>query len=104
MTHARALPAELTIYTAGDVRGQCLTWLGEPADTQAATDTWVLDASAVDQVDAAGVQLLLSLARSLDAQSNTLRLNQASGPLREACTSLGLGDWLAAHSLTGASA
>lgn len=109
MPTERGLPAELTIYTVGDVRSQCLAWLGESdADKAAvaalATDHWGLDASAVDQVDAAGVQLLLALARTLDGPGLPLRLVRPSAPLVEACTALGLADWLSEHTLSEATA
>ena len=31
MSTARTLPEELSIYTVGEVRAQCLAWIGEPA-------------------------------------------------------------------------
>lgn len=103
MTPSRGLPPELTIYTAGDVRTQCLAWMGAPAE-EGDDDGWALDASAVDQVDAAGVQLLVALARSLDGLSRPLRLVQPSAPLTDACAALGLGDWLSTRTAPGATA
>lgn len=103
MTPSRGLPSELTIYTAADVRTLCLAWLGAPAE-EADEGVWPLDASAVDQVDAAGVQLLVSLARSLDGLERPLRLVRPSDPLTEACTALGLGDWLSTRCAPGATA
>lgn len=106
MDTPRSLPPELTIYTVGELRSGWLAWLtdtaaGAPAETD---DGWALEASSVDQVDAAGVQLLLSLARSLDAQSQALRLHRPSTPLVEACAALGLADWLSTRTAPGASA
>ena len=108
MDTPRCLPQELTIYTASELRGQCLAWLadtaaGTPADADA-DDGWALEASSVDQVDAAGVQLLVSLARSLDAQSMALRLQGPSTPLVDACAALGLADWLSTRTAQGATA
>lgn len=105
MNAPHSLPPELTIYTAGEWHGLCQAWL---ADTAAgaphdADDGWPLEASAVDQVDAAGVQLLVSLARTLDARSTALRLLRPSTPLVDACAALGLTDWLSSRTAQGAS-
>lgn len=105
MSTERTLPEELSIYTAGELRGQCLAWIGEPlAEGDAASGVWPLDASRVDQVDAAGVQLLVSLSHTLSRQDQTLRLRQPSAPLTEACAALGLAGWLAACTAEGAHA
>lgn len=103
-TAARHLPAELTIYTASELCAQARTWLAEGADDTGDAAAWALQASAVDQIDAAGVQLLLSLARSLEGRSQALRLTQPSAPLMDACAALGLADWLADRTATGAPA
>lgn len=104
MTTTRALPAEVTIYTVGELRGQCLAWLGEAPAGGDGGEHWPLDTSAVDQIDAAGVQLLVSLAQTLAQQGQPLQLLQPGTALREACTALGLADWLAGHTLEGAAA
>lgn len=97
-----ALPAELTIYTVGELRTPWLGWLARPTEaTDTAEDELLVDASAVDQVDAAGVQLLASLSASCKARQLTLRLQQPSQSLRAACATLGLERLLAAES-TGA--
>ena len=102
MTSTRTLPAEVTIYTVGELKGQCLAWLGEsPADGDAGGEHWPLDARAVDQIDAAGVQLLVSLSHTLARQEQTLHLLQPAAVLVEACAALGLGDWLDACTLEG---
>ena len=49
-----------------------------------------VDGEDVDEVDAAGVQLLVALAHSLQRQQVTLQLQHASRPLRDACHDLGL--------------
>lgn len=84
------LPAELSIYNAAELRPHWLDWAGRHAAPEA-----VADGSAVDQVDGAGVQLLLALQHSLAARGVVLRLRAPSRPLREACDALGLTDWLA---------
>jgi anti-anti-sigma regulatory factor len=102
-THS--LPAEVTIYTVGELKGQCLAWLGEStAEGDTGGDHWPLDASAVDQIDAAGVQLLVSLSHTLQQQGQPLLLQQASAVLVDACAALGLGEWLATCTLEGAAA
>jgi len=115
------LPHELTIYTAAETRTAWLAWLAwrsddgahiaADADTGADTVCQV-DGADVDQVDAAGVQLLVALAHSLQRQQLTLQLQHASGPLRQACQDLGLaglllgsappGSGVAADALSGA--
>lgn len=82
----RELPSELTIYTAAETHGVLLKWLDQdPADK-----AWAVSAQAVSQVDAAGLQLLVSLQHSLRARGQQLRVMQASEALRKACLSLGL--------------
>jgi anti-anti-sigma regulatory factor len=85
MTSSLALPAELTIYTAGETRPQWLAWLA--ADD---AESLQVDASGVTEVDAAGVQLLVALARALQAQQRRLLLERPSPVLRGACERLGL--------------
>lgn len=84
-----SLPAELTIYTVGELRPQWLAWLGSLASSDAPVEAAV-DGAAVDQIDAAGVQLLVSLSRSLQAVQRTLCLVNASPLLTQACDALGL--------------
>ncbi|KPF43246.1 hypothetical protein D621_19940 [beta proteobacterium AAP51] len=93
---ALRLPAELTIYTAGELHPQWLAWLAA-SDTAAA-----VEADAVDQVDAAGVQLLLALQRALAGSGRPLALHSPSAALQAACAALGLHGWLAQHSAQGA--
>jgi len=91
VTIALALPAELSIYTAGETRSAWLAWLAEHGD-----GPLTLDASAAAEVDAAGVQLLVALSRSLAAQHRELHIVDASAALRKACERLGLAALLAA--------
>lgn len=83
------LPAELTIYTVGELRPQWLAWLASLASSDAPLEAAV-DGAAVDQIDAAGVQLLASLSRSLVAAQRSLCLVNASPVLTHACEALGL--------------
>ena len=81
------LPNELSIYTVADVRGQ---WLAQLAEPDAADVAVALDGAAVDQVDAAGVQLLVALQRALAQHDRALKLNAPSAALVEACRALGV--------------
>lgn len=102
MSTLRTLPAELSIYTVGELKAVCLGWMGESGhDADPQGGHWPLDASAVDQVDAAGLQLLVSLSKSLSQQQLNLQLQQPSAPLTAACAALGLHAWLAACTSEG---
>lgn len=102
MSTTRTLPAELSIYTVGELKALCLGWIGGAgSDADPHGEHWLLDAHAVDQVDAAGVQLLVSLSLALGHQHLSLRLQQPSAPLSAACAALGLDSWLAGCTLEG---
>jgi ABC-type transporter Mla MlaB component len=94
MTTTLALPRELTIYTVGELHPQWLGWLG---DVRAADGEGpcAVDAAAVEEADAAGVQLLLSLAHALQREQRPLQLHQPSTALAAACQALGLTSLLA---------
>ena len=89
MTAAHTLPPELTIYTAGETRTACMSWLSASND-----EVLGVDGSAVAEVDGAGIQLLAALARSLRAQDRRLHVGSPSQPLRNACNGLGFADLL----------
>lgn len=89
MASPLSLPAELTIYTVGELRPQWLNWVAGLADTDAPVEAPV-DGAAVDQIDAAGVQLLVALSRSLTAAQRSLHFVNASQVLASACEALGL--------------
>ena len=93
------LPAELTIYTAAETRTAWLAWCAAEAGQIDATCR--VDAAAVDEVDAAGAQLLVALANSLGRQQSALQLCNASRPLRQACEELGLAALLAPAAVDG---
>jgi anti-anti-sigma regulatory factor len=86
MANPLVLPPELTIYTVGELRPQWLEWL----DAEAQDAHGAVDGSAVEQVDAAGVQLLLSLSRSLAQRQMALRIAPGSRCLGDALDILGL--------------
>lgn len=83
MTTPLCLPAEVTIYVVAELRAAWLDWLS------ALQDDATVDGSRVDEVDAAGVQCLLALARSAAQRGHALRVAAPSATLRRACLSLG---------------
>lgn len=87
------LPAELNIYTASELHGRWLAWLGDlPADEADAR----LNAAHVEQIDGAGMQLLVALQRTLAARGCAMRLIEPSQVLCDASAALGLSEWLEA--------
>lgn len=82
-----ALPAELTIYAAAQTRDLLLELLA--ADDGAAGMPFVIGAEGVAEVDAAGVQVLVALSRSLAARGRRLILDKPAQALVTACTTLG---------------
>jgi anti-anti-sigma regulatory factor len=86
MTEPLVLPAELTIYVAAELRAPWLEWLDAAAGDGAVA---LVDGHAVEEIDAAGLQCLLALARSLEARQQRLLLTQPSEALGRACHRLG---------------
>jgi len=102
-----SLPSELTIYTIAELYPLCLSWISPVAHADAdaagpaAADGLRVDAQAVLEVDAAGVQLLLSLSNTLAQHERQLQLVSPSAPLVAACTALGASGLVAHAELTG---
>ena len=100
MTTKIVLPTELTIYRVAELHAHWLDLLGRQDNQNqdgiktAATTRVTIEAGQVDEVDAAGIQLLLSLARTMKRQSRPLRMENASTTLRRACVALGVADHL----------
>jgi anti-anti-sigma regulatory factor len=101
MTMPRALPPEFTIYSLAGLRQEWLAWLPEASSARRAAgeaaEPWPVDGSAVAEVDAAGLQMLVALAHSVAACGKTLVLTAPSAPIASACEGLGL-----AHLMDGA--
>ena len=91
------LPSELTIYTVGEHLPSWLDWLhrGPGAGTTGDRPAMTIDASTVTQIDAAGLQMLVSLSHGLTRRQCALRLEQPSEALTDGCRLLGLSEWLA---------
>ena len=92
MSTPLVLPAELTIYVVGELREPWQAWLEAAlADGEDAR----IDGAAVEEIDAAGLQCLLALDRSLQARRLALRIEQPSDLLLQACRRLGASHLLA---------
>ncbi|OYU71807.1 MAG: hypothetical protein CFE45_42155 [Burkholderiales bacterium PBB5] len=84
------LPAELTIFTASVTRNAWLGWMADESLQGNADGLCLVAADEVAEIDAAGVQLLVSLANALAGQHRRLRLQDPTEVLRKACTALGV--------------
>lgn len=100
---------ELSIYVVEELRPRWMAWVDNWASTNdrpsgpaaAAAPGQVsvrplplLEAAAIDVIDAAGVQLLLSLDKALDERGHCLLLQNPGTCLQSGCGAMGLGDWL----------
>lgn len=82
------LPAELGIYCAAQTQQALIGVLSSwPSDSP--RTTMGLRGDAVETIDASGVQLLLSLHRSLEARGLQLQIFGASDPLRHGLDRMG---------------
>lgn len=98
MPHTLVLPRELTIYTASETRTDWLTWLAAlPEDAQ-------VDGAQVDQIDGAGLQLLVALHHAVAQRGRAWCLSAASASLTKACEALGLAALLSSRSAQGEAA
>jgi anti-anti-sigma regulatory factor len=98
------LPAELTIYTVADFHARCVSEVLAPGKVPPIDGPCPLDASAVAEVDAAGLQSLVSLANALQRQGASLALLSPSEVLTEACHAIGMQSLLTDANPTGAAA
>lgn len=81
------LPAELTIYAVAEIRGTMLAWLAR--QEASALDTVEIDAGHVNDVDGAGLQLVISLLQTLTHQRRDWRFSACSSCMRDASQLLG---------------
>jgi ABC-type transporter Mla MlaB component len=102
------LTGAVTIYEVVALRSQFETWIAElPKGRRGAAlneSPLVVEAHGVDEVDAAGMQLLVSLSRSLAARRRPLQLVNPSSPLVAACEALGVAALLLAYGINGTNA
>lgn len=82
-----ALAGDLTIYTASETKA-------ELALLAADCDALEIDASALEEIDTAGLQLLLLLSREMAGRGGELHLRDPSQPVRAALDILALDDRL----------
>lgn len=106
MSTALTLPTELTIYSVAELLPKWRAWVDETraADSASSPENNCVDGAAVGEVDAAGVQLLLSLSKALAQESRTLQVVNPSPPLTHACEALGVSAALLNPEATGAAA
>jgi ABC-type transporter Mla MlaB component len=101
------LPAELTIFHVAELHRDWLARLAEhdaAAGAAAAGDEARIDAAALQQIDGAGLQLLLALRKALVERGLAVQLHDAGEPLRAAATALGLAVALGLGTAEGAAA
>jgi len=102
------LPGDVTIYGVAALRSQFSAWLDKlPKGRRAAAlknTALAVDASAVSEVDAAGVQMLVALSKSLAARGRPLRLVNPSDLMTGALETLGVTALLMANDSSGAAA
>jgi anti-anti-sigma regulatory factor len=106
MSPALILPPELTIYSVAELLPKWRAWVDETRDAAGTVSPkdGCVDGSAVGEVDAAGVQLLLSLSKALAQERRTLHVVNPSRPLTRACEALGVSAALLNPEATGAAA
>lgn len=108
MTEKHTLTGAVTIYAVDALRSQFAEWIAKLPTGQRGTalhdSPLAVDAHGVDEVDAAGIQLLVSLSKSLAARRRPLQLINSSRLLVGACEALGVASLLLESSLTGTSA
>ncbi len=104
MSQTNMLTGAVTIYSVGALRSQFETWIADlpsgPSGAALNDSPLAVDAHGVDGIDAAGLQLLVSLSKSLAARRRPLQLVNPSSLLVGACDALAL-TWLLAPVISG---
>ncbi len=93
MTAAIQVDDNLTIYTSLELKPRLLA-------SALAADVPTFDLSHVQEIDSAGLQLLLLVRRELAALGRTLAISGASPAVEEAFAVVGMDDWLRAGMAT----
>ena len=95
MSTPLALPAALTINTVAEFQVAALMQLAELITGEGGpAQPMVLDAAALETMTTPGMQLLLSLEKSLIARASTLTIMNPTDAYMQACLDLGLDDYL----------
>jgi anti-anti-sigma factor len=89
---------EFGVVQAAQVQAQ---WLEQLAAQAEAPQPWALDLSAVQEIDSAGLQLLLALRRALVERGQSLTLLSPSAVVAAALASFGLSGTLEPLSFEG---
>jgi anti-anti-sigma regulatory factor len=89
MTEHLHLPSELSIYSVGELHAEWMARWAPDRDPPRAGEQILVGADRVDEIDAAGVQLLLSLRRFVVSHGATLCLVDPSATLAAGCAALG---------------
>ncbi len=85
------LPTELNIYSVGATRDALLAWLAQDSSSREAVE---IDASGVDEIDGAGIQLLGALIAALTDRGSAWSVKEPSVQVLEICRVLGSQSWL----------
>lgn len=108
MAQKHALTGDVTIYAVCTLRTRFEGWIAKlPKGRRAAElsdSPLIVDAAGVNEVDAAGIQLLLALSKSLLARRRQLQLVNPSSALVGACDALGVSALLFAPLVEGTAA
>lgn len=106
MKQTYSLPNAMTVYAVGMLRSQFGAWIAElPKGRRGAalTDSpLIVDARRVDEVDAAGIQLLVALSKSLTVRRRPLKLLNPSRSLVQGCDALAVASLLIEVAVNGA--
>ncbi len=79
----------ITLLESVDIRA-ANEWHTELLRTLSGVDEIILDASAVERIDTAGLQLLLAFPREAQLRNMTVQLHAAASALRESLQASGL--------------
>lgn len=105
VTQKRALTGAVTIYAVGTLRSQFDVWIAKLPKGRRGTalndSAFAVDARGVEEVDAAGLQLLVALSKTLAARRRPLQLVNPSSVLAGACDALGVASLLLESAING---
>lgn len=89
MSDERRLPAQLTVYAAAELASRWRTWLAQDDRAGGPSAPLTLQAGQVEEVDGAGLQLLIALSNSLAERGRRLELQEPAPVLVRALGQLG---------------